>query len=103
MSNTSVVSAPSNRIQLKGTVSWSQVSLPLQVLVDSGADDNFIDSDFVLQSDLPTEPLPEPKDVFALDGKLLVRVTHRTAPVSLLLLIITRLFHSTSFYCPLTH
>lgn len=52
VSRTSVVSSPSNRIQLKGTVSWSQISLPLQVLVDSGANGNFFDS-FVSHSNLP--------------------------------------------------
>ncbi|KAI4805924.1 hypothetical protein KUCAC02_010517 [Chaenocephalus aceratus] len=83
MSHTSINSASSNRIPVKGTISWSQNSVPLQVLIDSGADDNFIDSDFVMQSKLPFEPLPEPKDVFALDGRLLAQVTHRTAPVSL--------------------
>ena len=84
VSHSSVISSPP-RLLLKGTVSWSQVSLPLSVLVNSGADDNFIDSDFITQSNLPSEPLPRPKNVFALDGRLLARVTHRTVPVSLLL------------------
>ena len=68
------------RLQLKGTVSWSQVSCPPEVLVDSGADDNFIDSNLASQFHLPSEPLPAPKDVFALDGKLLARITHHTPP-----------------------
>lgn len=42
-------------------------------------------TDVVFQSNLPSEPLPEPKEMFSLDGRLLARVTHRTAPVSLLL------------------
>ncbi|KAJ0066591.1 hypothetical protein NL108_015344 [Boleophthalmus pectinirostris] len=75
----------SKRIQLKGTVTWSQTSFPLQALVDSGADDNFIDSAFVSLCNIPIDPLPEPKKVFTLDGKLLASVTHRTVPVSLLL------------------
>lgn len=85
VSHTSVVSSPSKYIQLKGTVSWSLVTLSLQVLVDSCSDDNFIEYDFVSQWNLPSEPLLEPKDMFALDGRLLARVTHQTAPVSLLL------------------
>ena len=44
----------------------------------------FIDS-YITQSNLPSEPLPEPMDVFALNGRLLARVTHRTVPVPLLL------------------
>ena len=84
VSHSSIMLSPP-RLLVKGTVSWSQVSLPLSVLVDSGADDNFTDSDFIIQSNIPSEPLPQPKEVFALDGRLLARVTHRTVPVSLLL------------------
>ena len=49
--------------------------------MDSGADDSCL----VSQLSLPSEPLPTAKDVVALAGKLLGRVTHRTAPLSLLL------------------
>lgn len=73
------------RIELKGSVSNLKNNYPLNALVDSGADDNFIDSKFVSQYNIPTETLPAPKNVYALDGKLLASVTHRTAPVSLLL------------------
>ena len=58
-------------------------SLPLKVLVDSGADDNFIVSDLCSQANLPTETLPEPRSVFGLNGQVLACVTHRTAPLSL--------------------
>ena len=85
MSHTSVPSSPPQRLQLRGTVIWAHVSFPLEVLVDSGADDNFIDSCLVSQLSLPSEPLPTAKDVVALDGKLLGRVTHHTVPLSLLL------------------
>lgn len=68
-------------LQLIGTVSWSQVSFPLEVFVDSGADDNFIDSCLVSQFNLSTESLPTAKDVVALDGRLVGRVTHHTAPL----------------------
>ncbi|XP_028324820.1 uncharacterized protein LOC114476995 [Gouania willdenowi] len=74
---------PSRRIQLEGTVSNSKDSFSLLALVDSGADDNFIDNLFVSQCNIPSEPLPEPKNVYALDGKLLATVTHRTIPISL--------------------
>ena len=84
MSHSSILLSPP-RLLVKGTVSWSQVSLPLSVLVDSGSDDNFIDSSFIAQSHIPSELLPQPKEVFALDGRLLARITHRTVPVSLLL------------------
>ncbi|XP_050924947.1 uncharacterized protein LOC108874699 [Lates calcarifer] len=85
VSRTSAVPPSSKRFSLKGTVSWSKEGIPLPVLVDSGSDDNFIDSGIVSRFDIPSEPLPEPKDVFALDGRLLAHVTLRTIPVSLLL------------------
>lgn len=43
---------------------WSQEILPLQILVDSGGDNNFIDSGFlVIQVRIPTEIIALPKDV----------------------------------------
>lgn len=70
---------PSKRILLPGTVSVSQKSISLTVLVD------FIDSDFVFQHNIPTLPLPKPKAVYTLDGRLLSQVTHCTVPLSLCL------------------
>ena len=64
---------------------WSQQTLPVQVLIDSGADDNFIDVDLVRQHDLPVFELDEPKKVLGIDGKLLVHVTHKTQPIKLTL------------------
>lgn len=83
MSRTISSTTPSTRIQLQGMLRFPHNTLPLQVLVDCGADDNFIDSELCIQADLPTETLPEPKDVLALNGQLLARVTHRTAPLTL--------------------
>ena len=54
----------------------AQTSLPISILVDSGADDSFIDSDFAAQSGIPSQ-------LFALDGRLLAHVTHHTIPVFL--------------------
>lgn len=76
---------PSKLILLPGTVSVSQKSISLTVLVDSSADDDFIDSDFVFRHNIPTLPLPEPKAVYTLDGSLLSQVTHCTVPLSLCL------------------
>lgn len=85
MSHTSMKSSSPDRITLKGNVVSAQVSLPLLVLIDSGSDDNFIDIELVAQSNIPSELLSEPKDVFALNGRLLTLLMHCTAPVSLLL------------------
>ena len=70
---------------IKGTVSWDQTSSPLSILVDSGADDNFIDTSFATQVHIPCQLLPHPKKVFALDGRFLAQVTHRTVPVNLMI------------------
>ena len=84
MSQSSVCSSPP-RLVIKGTISWDLISRPLSILVDSGADDNFIDSSLATQVHIPCQLLPHPKEVFALDGRLLAQVTHRTVPISLLL------------------
>lgn len=73
---------PSTQILLQGMQKFPQNSFPPQVLVDSGADDNFIDSELCTQANLSTEALPVPKKVFALNGQLLALVTHHTAPLT---------------------
>lgn len=52
-----------DRLQLQSSVLSQCKSIPLMTLVDSGADDNFIDSAFVFQEKIATEPLDPPKDV----------------------------------------
>lgn len=57
---------------------WAQKKLPLSLLVDSGADDSFIDKSLARQVGLPLEALSEPKTVLDLDGRTLAQITHRT-------------------------
>ena len=59
------------------------LSLPLKALVDSGSDENFIDTDLVTQSNIPLTPLPRPREVGALDGRHLARITNQTKPITL--------------------
>ena len=73
------------RILVPGQLPGLQHFKSFFVFIDSGSDENFIDFDFCSQAQLRLDLLPEPKEVFALDGRLLARVTHRTTPVSLLL------------------
>ena len=73
------------RILVPGQLSGLQHFKPFFVFIDSGSDENFIDFDLCSRAQLKLDLLPEPKEVFALDGRLLTRVTHRTTPVSLLL------------------
>lgn len=59
----------------------SQESFPLWTLVE-GADNTFFDCDLVEQAGIPTEALPSHKNMNALDGKLLAKVTYQTVPIA---------------------
>lgn len=50
-----------------------------------GADNSFIDIDLVKQINISLVSLPKPKEVLALDGRLISTVTNCTAPISLML------------------
>lgn len=63
---------------------WSRDSISLSFLVDSGADDSFIDQDLVKQASILREVLSEPKTILGLNGEILVKVTNRTAPLTLI-------------------
>lgn len=76
---------PNLRVQLEAAILRPEGNIPLQVLVDSEADDNFIDGSLVDQAGIPVEPVPDPKEVNVLDGRRLARITHITAPLNLLL------------------
>ena len=54
-------------------------------LIDSGADESFIDSRVCQQLGIKTEPLDVQLDTKALNGILLARVDRRTIPIPLLL------------------
>ena len=51
------------------------------VLVDSGADESLMDWNLARQHGVKTVPLTQPVNASALDGRLLFKVTHRTAPI----------------------
>lgn len=74
-----------NRLQLQASLLWSCESVPLLTFIDSGADDNFIDSVFAMRANIPSEPLESPIEVNALNGEKLAKITHRTIPVTLVL------------------
>lgn len=52
--------SPSSRLMVPGTLLWAHNSLPLSLLVDSGADDNFTDECLARQAHIPIESLPSP-------------------------------------------
>ncbi len=80
-----ISTSSTSRIQVTGTIHAPHHALPVQVLVDSGADDNFIDSDFVKRHNLAVYELALPKEIHAIDGTLLETVTHKTEPLELVL------------------
>jgi hypothetical protein len=51
------------------------------VLIDSGADESFMDATNVSELGIPIQPLSVPMDARALDGCSIDRVTHSTVPV----------------------
>lgn len=76
--------ASKKRIPVKGVIHWSQQTLPVQVLIDSRADDNFIDVNLVRSNHLPVFELHEPRKVLATDGKLIEIITHKTQSIKLI-------------------
>ncbi|CAK6981241.1 uncharacterized protein LOC108874699, partial [Scomber scombrus] len=84
VSRTSMTSS-SNRVQLPGLIHQTQRTLPVGVLIDSGADDNFIDINFVREHNLSVCQLDQPKRIVAIDGHPIYSVTHKTQPIKLTL------------------
>lgn len=73
------------RMLLPATICLNELSLPLTSLVDSGAEENFLDSDLAQQAGLELGSLETPLSANALDGRLISKVTHCTQPLKLLL------------------
>lgn len=52
--------------------------------MDSGAEDNLMDSGLSQQLGLPLEALEAPLPTMALNDEVIARITHRTLPVSVM-------------------
>lgn len=72
-----------SRPQFNTSLLWQNQSLPLTALIDSGADESFVDRNIIAQLALDTVPLDSPINANTLNGKLLARVSHRTVPILL--------------------
>lgn len=83
MSQTSVF--PPQRFLLSASLCCSGQSLPLSALIDSGAEESFIDSNLAKQMRIPTEALSFPLEARGLNGHHLAQVQRRTRPVTLIL------------------
>ncbi len=66
------------RMQFQATLCLGVETYSLLALVDSGADENFLDINLASQAGIPVEPLDRYMDADALDGRLLAGVTHKT-------------------------
>ena len=80
----SQLSPSSSRKALPATLLWQNHSLPVPALIDSGADDNFIDQQLVRESRIPTVCLEKARVATALDGRFLARITQKTVPLTLI-------------------
>uniref|UniRef100_A0A8C1X667 Retrotransposon gag domain-containing protein n=1 Tax=Cyprinus carpio TaxID=7962 RepID=A0A8C1X667_CYPCA len=63
---------------------WGNNTHTCHALLDSGAEDNFIDTDLAHDLNLPVLPLSRQIHVSALNGQELPPVTHTTEPITLL-------------------
>lgn len=73
------------RMQLPAVVNAASGAFSTNALLDSGAEQNFIDGGLTWRLGIKTIPLRVPVSVVALTGQLLPSVTHETEPVPLIL------------------
>uniref|UniRef100_A0A674PBR8 Gypsy retrotransposon integrase-like protein 1 n=1 Tax=Takifugu rubripes TaxID=31033 RepID=A0A674PBR8_TAKRU len=67
------------------TLSWDKESIPVSVLIDSGADESLMDFSLARQAGIPLVPLDRSLSPQAIDGRSLGNITHRTIPLTLTL------------------
>ena len=82
VSHTSVTNSPSRPL-FTVTVASTEISRPLEIMVDSGADVSLMAISLARELRLRSIPIPVPLSATALDGRFLWQVTHRTSPVTL--------------------
>lgn len=71
------------RLILPSKIQSQNLHLSVQVLIDSGSEQNLISPDFVRSHKLPVKQLSIPIKVSALDGSSLTAITHCTTPLTL--------------------
>ena len=70
-----------SRLALPASLIIEQESVQLRALIDSGCEQNLIDSELVQQLKIPIIPLVAPLCVSALNGKALPVISHQTEPI----------------------
>ena len=85
MSVTPVQPSSQQRTLLPTILKWRDQQQEVVALIDSGAEENFMDSCFVAQWGLPTIELRTPMMANALNGQKLAKITQASVPVDLCL------------------
>ena len=102
LSHTSSFPVPNgSRTQLDATLLSLGHPLSVSAMVDSGAEENCIDSGLASRVGIALEQLPSPLDANALGGQHLARITHRTKPLELIVRETTMRLFSFLSSCPL--
>lgn len=74
-----------HRVLTPAVISSPTQVVSVKVLIDSGADESFLDWGLARKLRLCVSPLTSPLEAQALDGRLLFNVTHVTPPVKLVI------------------
>lgn len=85
MGQTKSPSDSNSRFLLSASLCCNVLSLRLLALVDSGAEEIFLDQQVAVQAGNKMEPLKEPGTALAVVGRLFARVTHLSEPLTLIL------------------
>ena len=75
----------SSRPQVNAALVWRSKSVPIPALIDSGADESFLDRQVAMQMNINLLPLDCPLQAKALNGLPLARVDSKTVPVTIIL------------------
>jgi len=80
---TPIVAPTLSRFLIPDRLCSNSQTLPLSALIDSGAEDSFVDCELAKQLGLHLETLLEPLTAYALNGKSISKVTQQTQPLTL--------------------
>ena len=82
MSHISRSPTPSSAVRFPVHLSWQGRTITVDALIDSGADDSFIDIHFAKRANVPLVCLEKAIPAFALDGHNIGPITHRTQSIT---------------------
>ena len=83
MSRLSNPQSTSSKARFVVTLAWSGHKLTVPAIIDSGADESFIDQHYAQEKGVPITPLERTLSAFALDGHPMGPITHRCEALTL--------------------